>query len=344
MAMDAPAGTPAPPDVPIREEPSWVAPALADVDAALRANPPVFPPTLARQEALMALDGPLHLVHANRFESVRRFYLDRIGRAIEQIENTRVSQGAAIWRLYNSGMVLRTASVTIGCDLVRGWRETAGSPACELSDEWARRLSEQIDVMTVSHAHEDHLDEPLRDLLLARGVPIIVPPGVYEGLVDNRRIICPRRVGPRAAANQVHRLRPLALAGGRELRLNPYPGHQGELPNNMCLFATAEGMSFLHTGDQSTNQDWEWIDQIREHHDVDVMMVNTWTNDPWRLIDGVDPRLVLSMHESEMTHTPNHRESNWSTYRVFRMREDRPAHVLAWGESLTYSPPASPGA
>ena len=48
-------------DAEFAAEPLWVVPILEDVQAALRQHPPTFPVPVARQEALMILDGPLHL-------------------------------------------------------------------------------------------------------------------------------------------------------------------------------------------------------------------------------------------------------------------------------------------
>lgn len=283
--------------------------------------------------------APLHLELANRFRSTCEFYLRRARRAIAGIENTTLTDGCRIWRLYNHGFVIRTASVTIGCDLKLGWRAAEDAPYCGLSAAWAARLADQLDLLTISHLHEDHFDPLLRDLLFARGVPIVVPPGVYEEIIGEPLLLRPERLDPATLSSsekgRLHALRPLRCANGRRIQYVPYPGHQGAAcVNNMHLLRTSEGLTILHTGDQAGNLDWAWIERIGDYYSVDVLLVNCWTTDMWRLVRGVRPRLVITGHETEMTHEPAHREAYWRSFELFRDQTEQPALVLCWGEGV----------
>jgi len=121
------------------------------------------------------------------------------------------------------------------------------------------------------------------------------------------------------------------------LKVAVYPGHQGELPNNVTVVTTPEKTVLCHTGDQLNDADLSWIDRIREHHRVDVLMPNCWTTDIVRMTDGIDPAVVITGHENELGHTIDHREPNWLTWR--RYSKGKPPLVLmTWGESYRYEP------
>ena len=313
-------------------EPAWVAPIYNYVDARLLEYPPSCPASVERQEALMVLDGPLHLHEAPRFRSTLAFLRERMQRTIEEIEHWEVREGARIWRLYNMGFVVRTPSATLGMDLVGGWRleSDEGLEYYGISEEWISRLADQLDVLTISHAHQDHMDPLLRDLLFERGMPVVVAPGIYEEFVDQPLLHRPDRGREPAALHSFNI--PAAKDGGVA-----YPGHQGaEIPNNVYLVRTGESPTILHTGDQSGDLDWEWIDGIGDCHHVDVLIANCWTTDMARLIRGVRPGLVITGHETEMSHGPDHREAYWRSFELFRGRHDPPSLVLCWGEGVSY--------
>jgi hypothetical protein len=140
----------------------------------------------------------------------------------------------------------------------------------------------------------------------------------------------------------VHALRMLDLADGRQLRYVPYAGHQGpNTPNNVYMFQTPEDLRIMHTGDQSTAYypiDWGWIDRVHEHHVVDVLIANCWSDDLRRVVRGVLPKLVVTGHETEMTHPPSNREAYWRSFQIFRGMPWPPSITMVWGERYDYLP------
>ncbi len=331
-------------DVDFVDEPAWVAPIFAYVNAALTQHPPCSPPAGGRQEALMLLDGPLHLVDANRFPSTHAFLMGRLTRTIEDMERTTVKAGACLWRLYNHGFVVRTPSVTIGMDLAGGWvlEDDAGLPHYYgLEASWRQRLVAQLDLLTVSHHHGDHADPLIRDEALRRDIPVLVAPGIYADMAHPylRR---PMRWSTPGVLNasgipwsRIH------LARDNVLHVLVYPGHQGvEIPNNVYAYRTPEGCTVLHTGDQSGDGDWAWLDRVGDDMEVDVLIVNCWTTDMARLVQGVRPQIVVTGHEMEMSHTPDHRESYWRSFQLFRDQQTPPAYTLCWGERVDFALPS----
>ena len=105
----------------------------------------------------------------------------------------------------------------------------------------------------------------------------------------------------------------------------------------MNFVATPEGLSVLHTGDQSGDEgpgtDFDWLTQIGHYRPVDVLLVNGWTNDMHRIVRGVDPQLIIPGHENEMSHQIDHREEYTQDYeRMFGL--NYPYIVMAWGGKL----------
>jgi hypothetical protein len=299
------------------EEPDWVAPLLDDVSVGLASS--------RRDEALMLLDGVLHLEQASRFPSVHRLLVDRLTAAIAEIEGATVERGARLWRLYNHGFVVRTASVTLGLDVVPGWNWWDPPSRFGISSELAGRLVEQCDLLTVSHGHPDHADPLIRDLAFEHGVPLLVEESVFP------------EVGRHPLLHRARYHEPALIGRRRGVGVIVYPGHQGpDVPNCLYHLRTADGVAVLHTGDESGDLDWEWLDRLGTRQSVDVLLANCWTDDLPRLVTGVRPRLTVLGHENEMSHEPLHREAYWRSIQLARRFVSRPTRVLAWGESLTY--------
>lgn len=314
------------------------------IDETLRQYPPRLTERAERRLALCLLDGVLHDVYAPKRLPVQAFFHERIRRAVGQIENATVEDGAMIWKLYNHGFVIRTATVTFGFDLVRArLRRTEGFA---LSDALMKRLVEQCDALFISHRHGDHADAWVAQTFLDQKKPVVAPPEVWEDL--------PIHGGITHLKREVQTLQVLLIQNGRrELRVVNYPGHQGSsIENNVPLVFSPEGMSFCQMGDQSNDSDFAWIDSVGKHHRVDVLLPNCWTTDIVRTIRGFDPELVITGHENEMGHAIDHREPYWLTYER-KVGSDRfggsrligyddPSLVMTWGEAYHYKPSVSP--
>jgi hypothetical protein len=312
-------------------EPEWVKSALRDVSEKLAENSPIYPATLGRWEALSVLDGPLHLSGANQFTSVQRFLRRRLGTSIRDIENCHVTTGAVIWKMYNMGFVIRTPSVTIGMDIVRGWtlphKQRAGITTRSLN-----RLVRQLDIASVSHRHRDHADEWMPQATQKIGVPLLADASVFPD-TSSPLLIRPERADTSSTAD----FNSMKGRSGAIIEYIALPGHQA--PNtidDMFLFRTPEGLTILHTGDEDWSRDWGWIDRIHEKYHVDILIANCWNQDLARLVAGVKPGLVLTGHENEMAHATDHRETFWQSLKRMIAIPHQPNLVLCWGERTSY--------
>lgn len=297
----------------------WAGDILDDYPPAVIENP-------VRRAALIRLDDILHIESAPAKPLVQEFYRARIEQAVREIEATPPAPGLRVWKLYNHGFFVRTASVSFAFDIVPG----AGTPGFSVPREVLARLADQADALFISHRHADHANAGTARLFLDRRKPVVAPEGLWKGQEIAAALVYPQR-----SATLVHTL-PL-LDGKRVLRFVAYPGHQGaSLINNVYLVTTPDGLTVVHTGDQSgADADFEWIDRIGRRHKVDLLLPNCWTDDIQRVARGVNPRLIITGHENEMGHTVDHREDYTQTYNhLFGSRY--PFLVMAWGESYRY--------
>ncbi len=315
---------------------------LAEAARTLRQFPPQHPEPRERYLGLLLLDSVLHDPPAARRPPVQTFFRDRIKTAIAEMEATQVENGAQIWKLYNMGFVVRTKTVTLAFDLVSG--RTAGSPEFELSTNVMTRLARQCDVLFISHRHRDHAEEPVAQLFLAQGKPVVAPPQVFADRPIHDSLTHLKRTA--------HVTQSLRVQGGKqELKVVVYPGHQmAAVENNVPLVITPEGLSFAHLGDQINEGDfmvdYEWLDEVGKHHRVDVLMPPCWTNELFRIAKGFNPRLILPGHENELGHPVDDRVPFWGDAEFLQLtnpelkRSNYRTITMTWGESIRYVPEA----
>jgi L-ascorbate metabolism protein UlaG (beta-lactamase superfamily) len=322
----------------------WIARSLGWADAILDRYPPAIPEHPVRRAALIRLDDILHIESAPEKPLVHAFHHRRIAKAVVEIENTDVSAGMMIWKLYNHGFFVRTPEVSFCFDLMRG----TPVPGFPVEDALMARLADQADALFISHRHADHADPVVAALFLERGKPVVAVEELWQAhtlaaSVDaeaRRRFteLASQLTYPRRSADLVHAI-PIRN-GDAVLRVVAYPGHQGRsVDNNVHLVMTPDGYAVLHAGDQYFSEepggDFDWIAQIGAQHKVDVFLPNCWTRNIQRFIRGVNPALVITGHENEMGHTIAHREDYTQTYNHL-FGTHYPYLVMSWGESYHY--------
>ncbi len=311
----------------------WIGRSLEWVQDILANYPPSVPEHPVRRAALIRLDDILHIESAPQKPLVQRHFADRTQHITEEIERTRVTSGARIFKIYNQTWIVRTPSVTIAFDLVPGAPRIEG---LQMPKPLLERLVQQSDILFISHLHYDHANKDVARMFLERGKKVIAA----EGLWSNDEYFRTRLIYPKRSADAIHRV--TVREGGPELRFVAYPGHQGKAPiNNVHLVMTPENFSVMHTGDQSSDDndfsDFQWIAQVGAQHRVNVLLPNCWTTDIQRMLRGIHPDLVLTGHENEMAHTVDHREDYTQTYNHL-FGTTYPFAVLAWGESFHFRP------
>ena len=312
---------------------------LDSVQALLSVYPPVIHEGRERSMAKLLMDAVFHEKYAAFRKPAQEFFHGQTDHLIRNLEQTIVKKGAMIWKVYNMGFIVRTKSVTIAFDLVRG--ATAGSPDFTLTTEETDRIVKQCDVLFISHKHNDHADKAVAENFLNSGKPVITPEEVWKNDPIFPGITHLERVS--------EKVQKLTLKDNRTLDVIIYPGHQlTSAINNVSMITTAEGITIAHTGDQINEGemmgDFEWIDQVSKNHKVDILMPNAWTTDIFRIVRGFNPTLVVPGHEIELGHTVWDRLPFWGDDKYLELnyadlkRSKYPVVVLVWGESYSFNP------
>jgi len=159
----------------------WIERSLGWVDEILQKYPPDIPEHPVRRAALIRLDDILHIESAPAHPLVQRFFLETMKRTVRAIEQTQVTEGMRIWKLYNHGFLVRTPSVSFVFDFVPGPPRTEGFG---LDHELLTRIADQADAAFISHRHSDHANREVARLFLGKGKPVIAPPGLWADDAD----------------------------------------------------------------------------------------------------------------------------------------------------------------
>ena len=304
---------------------------LDSVQTLLAIYPPVIREGRERGFAKLLMDAVFHEKYAAFRKPAQEFFHRQTDHLIRALEETKVKKGAMIWKVYNMGFIVRTKSVTIGFDLVRG--ATAGSTDFTLSAEETDRIVKQCDVLFISHKHNDHADKIVAENFLNSGKPVVSPEQVWK---DD------------PIFSRITHLHKLSLADNHSLDVVIYPGHQlTSAINNVSMITTPEGITVAHTGDQINEGemmgDFEWIDKVSKNHKVDILIPNAWTTDIFRIVKGFNPALVVPGHEIELGHTVWDRLPFWGDDKYLELnyadlkRSKYPVIVLVWGEGYHYN-------
>ena len=291
----------------------------------LAAYPPGANVSPERKLALYSLDAVLHDTRLDKgpaFMSYMKRVTNDVLTGLQRSKPT--GKEVHVFRFYNMGFIVKTASVTVGIDLVRGGR--AGSHY--ISDTLMRSIAEQCDILFITHRHGDHADLSVVQIFREQGKEVIVPDEFWKDMTPQPQLRVLRGAGMIREE--------IRLPGKNErITVHVYPGYQGDLANNVYLITLPEGKTIMHTGDQTHYEDL--ADKVNSSRiKVDALLAGCAAA-MQVIVPGVNPSVVFTGHENEMGHTVDHREPYWLSFR--RTQEiNVPYILLAWGESYVLKP------
>ena len=286
----------------------------------LAAHPPGTNHSDERMLALLTLDILLHDTRLDNGPAFMSFMNDIIGNLRAELQKAEpVGNEIRFFRFYNHGFIVKTPTVTIGIDLVRGGK--ADNPF--ISDNLMRSIVEQCDILFITHAHGDHTDKAVVQMFCEQGKNVIVPEEIWKDMPPQFRVL---------RGDDMMRESIRIPGKNASLTVQVYPGHQSPLLNNVYVITLPEGQTIMHTGDQDYTDDL--VAKINSSANVDVLLVQCWMMPMEKFVSGIKPAFVITGHENEMGHTIDHREAYWLTFR--RVADIKvPYIVMAWGESYT---------
>jgi len=288
-------------------------------------NPPYH--SLERRNALYLADALTHYPSPHD-DGLKDFFLGRYRKAIDDIKKTEIQTGAVIWNVYNMVYVVKTKEITVAFDLTRLPPSLRVEPDDGRYEKMAKEMVGLCDVLFVSHIHGDHADEFVAGEFIKQNKPVVAPVGVFKQNDFYSKVL---HLSADGAKKNL-------LVPGRdaELVLRIYPGHQqvsatGTVDNNFTVVTLPGTITVAHSGDQCWAPDFEWIDTVHNDIAIDVLMVNTWTLWPDRLLDGLRPKLTFPGHVNEMNHDIGGRIPFWKSYRFWQNGNSDVVHLF-WGE------------
>ena len=287
-------------------------------------HPPSASPNDERKLALFSIDAVLHDTRLDNGVAFRESIEERHKYIVEKLKNEKPKANELrIHQLYNHGFIVQSPSVTIGFDMYRGGK--ADNPF--VSESTMQDLVNQCDILFVTHEHGDHADKSVVQMFCNQNKNVIAPPGVLQDispLVKHQR-------GENLITEKIN-----IPSKNKELKVIIFPGHQSQMLNNVYAVTTPEGLTVMHTGDQYNSDDLKWIARVGDMVKVDVLLVNCWTVDLLKTVEGIKPKLIITGHENEMGHSIDHREPYWLTFKRFE-NVKTPYIIMAWGEDFTLS-------
>ncbi len=281
---------------------------------------------------------------------IRDLYVHQILKAIEEIETCTVKTGVIIWQLYNMGYIVKTPTLTIGFDVVRGLKQY--NWGWEIPEDIPLGLVRCMDVLLVSHYvdhyhghastwwHTDHCDTGIVSLMREAGKRIILPAGnenyfenhehtVFAG--DDQKISLPG-------------MKVTSYAGPHVYQDNP-----SETPLRVYKVVTGEGNTIFFTGDF----DYIAKSSVPHQRDLDILFLRCGgvsplydDQNPYDLGDDEDAfrlgtrefktKYVVAAHLGELSHPPGGgRESYAAAFKIFtKFAETVNLNqlILFWGE------------
>jgi L-ascorbate metabolism protein UlaG (beta-lactamase superfamily) len=216
---------------------------LEQIKSNLLNNPPNTGDPTVREQTILDLNNILLNDSSRGSQAVYNFYNFMMEKVNVELRDT-VSEGATIWMMYNHGFVIKTTQNVFAFDLIEG------------HPGWIRHLPpeliQQIEVLFISHEHDDHYDYYVADKVVANGGYVVVPS--ENSTLGNV---------PMAAGNS------LTILG---LHIKAHYGLHS-VPVRIYEVITPAGLKILHTGDNQTSETLPDIDSL------DVLLLNAWVNE-----------------------------------------------------------------
>lgn len=296
-------------------------------------HPPTTNPSPERWLALYALDGLLHDERLDTANNAFQKLHEAAGqRILAQLKQPRPKSGFRIHKLYSSGIIIQTATATIGIDLVRGGIVRNYDNNKLVSDNLIKEIASHLDILLVTHYHRDHADLLVAESLAEKSRPAVVPPKLWENVSPNiLHLRDETREFPLSGSNVPLRVR---IHPGIQKSRNP----ANDALNNVYEITTPEGFTFVHTGDFWVDGEKknELIARIGEGKKVDLLFSACWairySKEFSDAVNRMNPALVIATHENELGHTGRSREPFWLNQRGFALLK-APSIFIAPGET-----------
>lgn len=288
---------------------AWIAATNAFVDKWLRKYPAEISDggncSYERRSLLLLRDYPMHADNyrddatqelKDAYEnSILKMHREAEMEALKWLSKKSRSSHLDVCKTYNMGFFLRSAGKVIGIDLQ--W---------EGNEEEMKEIASVIDILFVSHPHDDHYSIGLMQAVLAAGKPVVMSADILPDYPSEWKVIVDK-----------DNLEGMSING---INFHSCLGDQGpDAPNNVFVIQIGN-WRVAQNGDNAVAEAEEFL----ADHQVDVLITACW-NGFKRTMDYIrsNPQgtqcIYIPAHENEWMHTVDHREA----YQELFERKDR---------------------
>jgi len=283
---------------------------LTDIEATLLNNPPNSANSEVREKSILDLDNILKNDSSRTSEQVINFYSVMMEKINTELTDT--DSVTSIWMMYNHGIIIKTPEITFAFDLVPGYSEW---PSTLLPKD----IVSQIEVLFISHEHQDHYSSRIKNSILNNEGYVVVPSeNAWMGNIE-------------MSANDTLTL--------KVLKIKAYAGLHS-VPLRIFEVTTPNGIKFVHTGDNQTSLALPTIDN------VDVLLLNAWVNESGNAsaVTGMrnslfklNPTVMIPGHIQELGHSyrpadPTSRVPYEWAFQVDDELINSEVVIMTWGE------------
>ncbi len=282
-------------------------------------------------------DHPL-FAYSYLFSDLHKFYKLRFDKLYAEIKNTQVPDGQIkLWYVYNMGIVAKTKNLTIGFDLAHRWINFD-----------IPQLADQLDILIISHPHQDHYDSSLVKRALNRGVAVVLPSGKIreewrkpirsdpkgkelKEIFGNSEHLIPMDEDETKVIKQA-KITALAAEHGK-----------GELsvPTRWFL-VEVNGFTILHTDDaeligSETGEAFKKIPQS-----IDIFLMDIRAPNRLREISFLKPKIIIPLHHWEIFHGRPRTIDEGDFRKILSFKDEVYQQIptskvipMIWGESIS---------
>ncbi|OQW95554.1 MAG: hypothetical protein BWK77_07230 [Verrucomicrobia bacterium A1] len=316
--------------------------------AALDSNPPSFAANPKRHKMFLDIGQFLEAsvragqaldLRAQNPNPVWQAIEPRLARALESADETDLARNeVAAWQMYNDGVIVRTDEIAIGLDVIPmprffGWPEPP---------KLTERIAELLDLLVITHAHEDHYDRALVRACLRMGKPVLMPePMAGEWGQDAN--LHPVSHGWELEIDDLHIT---GRAGCHVWRDTPE-----ELPLVYYEIRCQEGYTFVFGGDVDYTKTFEktrgraidllflpWRNPNAAYEEGRPEQTGT-TFDAVRIaLDKIEPAALLYEHCAELNHVYDGFPASFDMALDLKQRIPVPSELMFWGEQIALAP------
>ena len=289
------------------------------IDRMLQAYPPALEIDNNRQLALVTLDQFLHDAEYSKKDAFYSFVTDRMER-VPSMMNEPMLSGVRVYKLYNSGIILKTLTTTVAIDLVPG----GSSQKPFLTDSVVTEIVSRCNALLITNGDSKHANRNIVNAFVEAGKKVYLPTGLWKNMGETVQYV---------GADTIQTLEQDAMT------LHILPGHNGNARNNIYVMDFHGRGIVAHTGTQDNEADLTWIEQVHNRYNIDILLTKSQSLHLESILAGFQPRMVIPAGENELENTVDRRESYWATQKRMTSLADLdvPYVMMTWGEACEYA-------